>query len=208
MNPIELYTWKTSNGKKATIMLEECGLPYNLHPIDISTDIQFAEDFVKINPNSKIPAMIDPDGPGDKPFTLFESGAMLMYLAEKTGKFMPNEMAARYEVIQWVMFQMGGIGPIFGQVHHFKRAAKEQVPYAINRYYNECRRLYGVLDGHLAGRDYLANNEVSIADFCTLPWIFRHDWQEVDLADFPNVKRWYDALMARPALTRGMNLPA
>jgi GST-like protein len=208
MNPIELYTWKTSNGKKATIMLEECGLPYNLHPIDISTDIQFAEDFVKINPNSKIPAMIDPDGPGDKPFTLFESGAMLMYLAEKTGKFMPQEMAARYEVIQWVMFQMGGIGPIFGQVHHFKRAAKEQVPYAINRYYNECRRLYGVLDGHLAGRDYLANNEVSIADFCTLPWIFRHDWQEVDLADFPNVKRWYDALMARPALTRGMNLPA
>ena len=126
MNPIELYTWKTSNGKKATIMLEECGLPYNLHPIDISTDIQFAEDFVKINPNSKIPAMIDPDGPGDKPFTLFESGAMLMYLAEKTGKFMPQEMAARYEVIQWVMFQMGGIGPIFGQVHHFKRAAKEQ----------------------------------------------------------------------------------
>jgi GST-like protein len=208
MNPIELYTWKTSNGKKATIMLEECGLPYNLHPIDISTEIQFAEDFVKINPNSKIPAMIDPDGPGDKPFTLFESGAMLMYLAEKTGKFMPQEMAARYEVIQWVMFQMGGIGPIFGQVHHFKRAAKEQVPYAINRYYNECRRLYGVLDGHLAGRDYLANNEVSIADFCVLPWVFRHDWQEVDLADFPNVKRWYDALMARPALTRGMNLPA
>ena len=208
MNPIELYTWKTSNGKKATIMLEECGLPYNLHPIDISTEIQFAEDFVKINPNSKIPAMIDPDGPGDKPFTLFESGAMLMYLAEKAGKFMPQEMAARYEVIQWVMFQMGGIGPIFGQVHHFKRAAKEQVPYAINRYYNECRRLYGVLDGHLAGRDYLANNEVSIADFCVLPWVFRHDWQEVDLADFPNVKRWYDALMARPALTRGMNLPA
>ena len=208
MNPIELYTWKTSNGKKATIMLEECRLPYNLHPIDISTDIQFSEDFVKINPNSKIPAMIDPDGPGGKPVTLFESGAMLMYLAEKTGKFMPQEMAARYEVIQWVMFQMGGIGPIFGQVHHFKRAAKEQVPYAINRYYNECRRLYGVLDGHLEGRDYLANNEVSIADFCALPWVFRHDWQEVDLADFPNVKRWYDTLMARPALTRGMNLPA
>ena len=208
MKPIELYTWKTSNGKKTTIMLEECGLPYNLHPIDISTDIQFSEDFVKINPNSKIPAMIDPDGPGGKPFTLFESGAMLMYLAEKTGKFMPQEMAARYEVIQWVMFQMGGIGPIFGQVHHFKRAAKEQVPYAINRYYNECRRLYGVLDGHLEGRDYLANKEVSIADFCALPWVFRHDWQEVGLADFPNVKRWYDTLMARPALTRGMNLPA
>lgn len=207
MAPIDLYTWKTSNGKKATIMLEECGLEYNLHPIDISTNIQFSEDFVKINPNSKIPAMIDPDGPDGTPYTLFESGAMLMYLAEKTGKFMPRDMAKRYEVIQWVMFQMGGIGPIFGQVHHFKRAAKEQVPYAINRYYNECRRLYGVLDGRLEGRDYLANNEISIADFCTLPWVFRHTWQEVDLADFPNVRRWYDSLMARPALTRGMNLP-
>jgi GST-like protein len=208
MAPIELYTWKTSNGKKATIMLEECGLPYNLHPIDISTDIQFSEDFIKVNPNSKIPAMIDPDGPDGKPYTLIESGAMLMYLAEKTGKFMPQDMAKRYEVIQWVMFQMGGIGPIFGQVHHFKRAAKEKVPYAINRYYKECRRLYGVLDGRLEGRAYLANEEISIADFCTLPWVFRHDWQEVDLADFPNVQRWYDTLMARPALTRGMNLPA
>jgi GST-like protein len=207
MAKIDLYTWKTSNGKKATIMLEECGLPYNIHPIDISTDVQFSDEFVKINPNSKIPAMIDPDGPGGKPYTLFESGAMLMYLAEKSGKFMPKEMGARYQVIQWVMFQMGGIGPIFGQVHHFKRAAKEQVPYAINRYYNECRRLYGVLDKHLADKDYLANNEVSIADFCVLPWVFRHTWQEVDLADFPNVNRWYDTLMARPALTRGMNLP-
>ncbi len=207
MAKIDLYTWKTSNGKKATIMLEECGLPYNIHPIDISTDVQFSDEFVKINPNSKIPAMIDPDGPGGKPYTLFESGAILMYLAEKSGKFMPKEMGARYQVIQWVMFQMGGIGPIFGQVHHFKRAAKEQVPYAINRYYNECRRLYGVLDKHLADKDYLANNEVSIADFCVLPWVFRHTWQEVDLADFPNVNRWYDTLMARPALTRGMNLP-
>mgnify|MGYP003672697677 CR=1 FL=1 len=205
---IECYTWKTSNGRKATIMLEECGLEYNLHPIDISKDDQFTPEFIAINPNSKIPAIIDTDGPGGKPYTLFESGAILMYLAEKTGKFMPQDMAARYEVIQWVMFQMGGIGPIFGQVHHFKRAAKEQVPYAINRYYNECRRLYGVLDGRLDGRDYLANNEVSIADFCVLPWVFRHEWQEVDLNDFPNVKRWYDTLMARPALARGMELPA
>ncbi len=208
MASIELYTWKTSNGKKATIMLEECGLPYNIHPIDISTDIQFSDDFVKINPNSKIPAIVDPDGPGGKPYTVIESGAILMYLAEKTGKFMPADMARRYEVLQWVMFQMGGIGPIFGQVHHFKRAAKESVPYAINRYYNECRRLYGVLDARLEGRRYLANEELSIADFCTLPWVFRHDWQEVDLDDFPNVKRWYDELMTRPALTRGMNLPA
>ena len=207
MTPIDLYTWKTSNGKKATIMMEECELEYKLHPIDISTDIQFSEGFVKVNPNSKIPAIVDPDGPNGRPFTVIESGAILMYLAEKTGLFLPREMQQKYEVIQWVMFQMGGIGPIFGQVHHFKRAAKEKVPYAINRYFNECRRLYGVLDSRLAGREYIANDEVSIADFCTVPWVFRHDWQEIDLDEFTNVKRWYDSMMQRPALTRGMNLP-
>ena len=207
MSPIDLYTWKTSNGKKATIMMEECELEYKLHPIDISTDIQFSEGFVKVNPNSKIPAIVDPDGPNGQPFTVIESGAILMYLAEKTGLFLPAETQRKYEVIQWVMFQMGGIGPIFGQVHHFKRAAKEKVPYAINRYFNECRRLYGVLDSRLAGRDYIANDEVSIADFCTVPWVFRHDWQEIDLDEFKNVKRWYDNMMQRPALTRGMNLP-
>jgi len=207
MSPIDLYTWKTSNGKKATIMMEECELEYKLHPIDISTDIQFSEGFVKVNPNSKIPAIVDPDGPNGRPFTVIESGAILMYLAEKTGLFLPVEMQRKYEVIQWVMFQMGGIGPIFGQVHHFKRAAKEKVPYAINRYFKECRRLYGVLDSRLEGREYIANNEVSIADFCTVPWVFRHDWQEIDLDEFKNVKRWYDNMMQRPALTRGMNLP-
>ena len=207
MTPIDLYTWKTSNGKKATIMMEECELEYKLHPIDISTDIQFSEGFVKVNPNSKIPAIVDPDGPNGQPFTVIESGAILMYLAEKTGLFLPAEMQRKYEVIQWVMFQMGGIGPIFGQVHHFKRAAKEKVPYAINRYFKECRRLYGVLDSRLEGREYIANNEVSIADFCTVPWVFRHDWQEIDLDEFTNVKRWYDSMMQRPALTRGMNLP-
>ena len=204
---IELYTWKTSNGRKATIMLEECALAYNLHPINIAKDDQFTPEFIAINPNSKIPAMIDTDGPNGEPYTMIESGAMLMYLAEKTGKFMPTEMAARYEVIQWLMFQMGGIGPIFGQVHHFKRAAKEEVPYAINRYYTECKRLYGVLNSRLEGREYLAG-EVSIADFAVLPWVFRHDWQEVDLPEFPNVQRWYNTLMARPALARGMELPA
>ena len=204
---IDLYTWKTSNGRKATIMLEECGLEYVLHPVNIGEGDQFKPEFVAINPNSKIPAMIDQDGPGGKPYTVIESGAMLMYLAEKTGKFMPEEMAARYEVIQWLMFQMGGIGPIFGQVHHFKRAAKESVPYAIERYMTECLRLYGVLNTRLDGREYLAG-DVSIADFATLPWVFRHTWQEVDLDDFPNVKRWYDTLMARPALARGMELPA
>ena len=207
MSPIDLYTWKTSNGKKATIMMEECELEYKLHPIDISTDIQFSEGFVKVNPNSKIPAIVDPDGPNGRPFTVIESGAILMYLAEKTGLFLPAEMQRKYEVIQWVMFQMGGIGPIFGQVHHSKRAAKEKVPYAINRYFKECRRLYGVLDSRLEGREYIANNEVSIADFCTVPWVFRHDWQEIDLDEFKNVKRWYDSMMQRPALTRGMNLP-
>lgn len=205
--PIELYTWKTSNGRKASIMLEECELAYNVHPIHIGQDDQFTDEYKAINPNSKIPAIIDPDGPNGTPYTVIESGAILMYLAEKTGKFMPSDMAGRYEVIQWLMFQMGGIGPIFGQVHHFKRAAKEQVPYAINRYFTEAKRLYGVLDTRLEGRDYLAG-DVSIADFATLPWVFRHDWQEIDLAEFPNVKRWYDSLMARPALQRGMEIPA
>jgi GST-like protein len=204
---IDLYSWKTSNGKKASIMLEECGLEYTIHPINIGQDDQFTAEFSAINPNSKIPAIIDQDGPDGKPYTVIESGAILMYLAEKTGNFMPEEMAARYEVIQWLMFQMGGIGPIFGQVHHFKRAAKEQVPYAINRYYTECRRLYEVVDGRLEGREYLAG-DISIADFATLPWVFRFDWQEVDLNDFPNVKRWYDKLMARPALARGMDVPS
>ena len=203
---IDLYSWKTSNGRKASIMLEECDLEYTVHPINIGQDDQFTREFTSINPNSKIPAIIDQDGPGGKPYTVIESGAILMYLAEKTGKFFPSTMAARYEVIQWLMFQMGGIGPIFGQVHHFKRAAKEEVPYAINRYYTECRRLYGVLDGRLNEREYLAG-EISIADFATLPWVFRFDWQGVDLNDFPNVKRWYDVLMARPALARGMDIP-
>ena len=208
MPSIDLYTWKTSNGRKATIMLEECGLEYNMHPIDISTDIQFSDEFVKINPNSKIPAIVDKNGPNGAPFTVFESGAILMYLADKTGLFLPKETEKKYEVIQWVMFQMGGVGPIFGQVHHFKRAAKEQVPYAINRYYNECRRLYSVLDNRLNGRTFVANDEVSIADFCLLPWIFRHDWHEVDLGDYKNVRRWYEVMMARPAVARGINIPA
>ncbi len=204
---IDCYTWKTSNGRKVTVMLEECGLEYELHPIDITRDEQFAPEFLAINPNGKIPAIVDRGGPGGKPYTVIESGAILMYLADKTGQFLPAETAARYEAVQWLMFQMGGVGPMFGQVHHFKRAAKERVPYAIDRYYNECRRLYGVLDGRLGGRPFLAGEEVSVADFATVPWVFRHDWQEVDLADFPNVRRWYDALMERPALRRGMDLP-
>jgi GST-like protein len=203
---IELYTWGTSNGRKISIMLEECGTPYNVHPIDITKDEQFAPAFKAINPNSKIPAIIDSEGPGGKPYTVFESGAILLYLGDKTGKFLPKEPAARYDVIQWLMFQMGGVGPIFGQVHHFLRAAKEQVPYGIKRYGDECRRLYGVMNERLAGRTCFCG-DVSIADFAILPWVFRHDWQQVDLASFPNVKAWYDRMLARPGVQRGMKIP-
>ncbi len=202
----DVYSWPTSNGKKVNIMIEELGVEYELHAIHIGKGDQFTPEYTAINPNQKIPAIIDRDGPGGEPYTLFESGAILMYMGEKHGQFFPQDMAARYEVMQWLMFQMGGIGPIFGQVHHFKRAAMEKVPYAIDRYFNECKRLYGVLNSRLDGREYLAG-EVSIADFATLPWVFRHDWQEVELSEFPNVARWYHTLMARPALARGMELP-
>jgi GST-like protein len=204
---IDLYTWGTSNGRKASIMLEECGLPYRVHPINIGTGDQFKLEFVAINPNSKIPAIVDPDGPEGKPFTLFESGAILIYLAEKTGKFMPTSVTGRYVALQWLMFQMGAIGPIFGQVHHFMRAAKEKVPYAIERFGKENRRLYGVLDKRLGEAPFLAE-AYSIADIATYPWVLRHEWQQVDLAEYPNVKRWFDIISARPAVARGITVPA
>ena len=197
----------TSNGRKINIAVEELEVDYKIHPIAIGKGQQFTNEFTALNPNQKIPAVVDQDGPGGEPYVLFESGAILMYLAEKTGLFMPTEPEKKYEVIQWVMFQMGGIGPIFGQVHHFKRAAKEKVPYAINRYFNECKRLYGVLDARLENRSFLANEDLSIADFCVLPWVFRHDWQEINLQDFKNVQRWYEMLMSRPALSKGMEIP-
>ena len=204
---IDLYTWSTSNGRKASIMLEELGADYTVHPIHIGKGDQFTPDYLAINPNGKIPAIVDSDGPGGAPIAVFESGAILIYLAEKHGRFLPIEPVARMEVIQWLMFQMGGIGPMFGQVHHFLRAAKEQVPYGIERYGTEVRRLYGVLDRRLDGRDHLAGEGYSIADIATYPWVFRREWQGVDLAEFPNVKRWFDALGARPAVERGMNVP-
>ena len=204
---IDLYTWSTSNGRKASIMLEELGADYTVHPIHIGKGDQFTPEYLAINPNGKIPAIIDSDGPGGAPITVFESGAILIYLAEKHGRLLPIEPVARMEVIQWLMFQMGGIGPMFGQVHHFLRAAKEQVPYGIERYGTEVRRLYGVLDRRLDGRDHLAGDGYSIADIATYPWVFRREWQGVDLAEFPNVKRWFDALGARPAVERGMNVP-
>jgi len=204
---IDLYTWGTSNGRKASIMVEECGLPYRVHPINIGQGDQFKPEFVAINPNAKIPAIVDSDGPEGKPFTLFESGAILIYLASKTGKFLPQSVTGKYIALQWLMFQMGAIGPIFGQVHHFMRAAKEKVPYAIERFGKENRRLYGVLDKRLGEAPFLAE-EYSIADIATFPWVLRHEWQQVDLAEYPNVKRWFDTIHARPAVKRGITVPA
>jgi GST-like protein len=204
---IELYTWSTSNGRKASIMLEELGLPYAVHPIDITKGQQFDPEFQNINPNSKIPAIVDPDGPDGEPISLFESGAILIYLAEKTGRLLPTEPRPRLEVLQWLMFQMGGVGPIFGQTHHFRRAAPQEVPYAIERFTKETRRLYGVMDKRLGQVEYFAG-AYSIADIATYPWIVRHPWQGVDLAEFPNVKRWYDAISARPAVAKGLAVPS
>ena len=201
---IDVYSWHTSNGRKVHIMVHELELEHVMHPINIGADDQFTLEFTAINPNQKIPAIIDSDGPEGKPYTLFETGAILMYLAEKTGRFMPEDTAKCYEVIQWLMFQMGGIGPNFGQAHHFRRAAKEKVPYAINRFTNETRRLWGVLDGRLEGRDWIAADEYTIADMAIFPWCARHEWQGIALEEFPNVKRWFDILMARPAVQRGM----
>jgi len=187
-------------------MLEECALPYEAHPIDIGKGDQFKPDFVALNPNSKIPAIVDPQGPEGKPYSLFESGAILMYLAWKTGRLFPTLIPAQFEVIQWLMFQMGGVGPFFGQAHHFLRAAPEPVPYAIERYTKETRRLYGVMDKHLQKREYLAQ-DYSIADVATYPWVARYDWHKVDLNDFPAVKRWFDSISARPAVQAGMKVP-
>ena len=203
---IELYTWSTPNGRKVSIMLEELGLAYNVHAINIGKNDQFAPEYIAINPNSKIPSIVDPEGPDGKPVSLMESGAILIYLSEKTGKLTPQSKRGRYEALQWLMFQMGGVGPMFGQVHHFLRAAKEPVPYAIERYTKETRRLYGVLDARLEDQEYLAG-EYSIADIATYPWVARYEWHKTRLEDFPNVKRWFDAISARPAVERGMKVP-
>jgi GST-like protein len=202
---IQLYTWATPNGKKVSIMLEEVELPYEVHSINIAMGDQLKPEYLAINPNNKIPAISDTDGPGGKPLKLFESGAILMYLAEKTGKFLPQEMARRYEVIQWLMFQMGGVGPMFGQANYFYRL-EEKVPFAIDRYYKEAIRLYKVLEQTLGQRDYLAG-DYSIADIATYPWVGRHDGHNVKLEEFPNVKRWFETISQRPAVKRGMAVP-
>ena len=203
---IDLYTWRTPNGRKVSVMLEELEMPYEVHLINIGKDEQFAPDFLAISPNNKIPAIVDWDSIAGGPYSLFESGAILLYLSEKAcGQFLPDETRGRYDVIQWLMFQMGGVGPMFGQAHHFL-GAKEQVPYAIDRYKNEVRRLYGVMEKRLSDQEYLVG-EYSVADIATYPWVGRHERHQVDLADFPQVKRWFDTIGARPAVQRGMQVP-
>ena len=201
---IDLHTWSTPNGRKVSIMLEECGLPYRVHTVNIGANEQFKPEFLAINPNNRIPAIVDPEGPEGKPLPLFESGAILIYLAEKTGKFYPQKN--KYIVLQWLMFQMGGVGPMFGQAHHFMRAKKDEIPYGTERYGNEAKRLYGVLNKRLSEAAYLAD-EYSIADIATYPWVARHEWHRVDLNAYPAVKRWYDTIGARPAVVRGMAVP-
>jgi GST-like protein len=203
---IDLYTWSTPNGRKVSIMLEEIGLPYRVHPVNIGKNEQFTPQFIAINPNSKIPAIVDEQGPDGKPISMFESGAILIYLADKTGKLYPQAPRQRYDALQWLMFQMGGVGPMFGQNHHFRRTAPEKVPYALERYQKETERLYGVLDARLKQVPYLAV-DYTIADIATYPWVARHEWHQVDLGKFPNVKRWFDTIGQRPAVAKGMAVP-
>jgi GST-like protein len=202
MQAIELYYWPTPNGQKITIFLEEAEVPYNVHPVDIGAGDQFKPEFLQISPNNKMPAMVDPDGPGGAPISIFESGAILMYLAEKTGRFLPRDTRGRYEVIQWLMFQVGGVGPMLGQAHHFRGYAPEKIEYAINRYTKEAGRLYRVMDKRLADREFIAG-EYSIADMAIYPWVILHERQGQDLKDFPHLKRWFDAVAARPAVQKG-----
>jgi len=199
---IDLYTWSTPNGRKVSIMLEELALPYTVHPINLGKREQHAPEFLKISPNNRIPAIVDTD----TGITLMESGAILMYLAEKTGKFMPVEEKARWATIEWLMWQMGGPGPMLGQVHHFNFYNKGKAPYAEERYHAEGLRLYGVMDRRLADTEFLAG-DYSVADIATWPWIARYDRQGIHPNDFPNVKRWYLAIAARPAVQRGWNVP-
>ncbi len=204
---IDLYTWATPNGHKASIMLEELALDYRVHPIDIGNDEQFAPDYVAINPNAKIPTIVDEDGPGGGAFAVFESGAILIYLADKAGRLLSPEPRRRSQAIQWLMFQVGGVGPMLGQAQHFRRFAPHPVPYAIERYSSEAARLYGVLDRRLGEAEFLADDGYSIADIATYPWVVRHEWQGISLADLPNVRRWFETVGQRPAVQRGMQVP-
>lgn len=199
---IDLYTWTTPNGRKVSIALEELGLPYTVHSIDIGKGEQFAPDFLKISPNNRIPAIVD----REQNYSLFESGAILMYLAEKTGRLMPKDLPSRYRVIEWLMWQMGGVGPMLGQAHHFLKFNEGKAPYAEERYGAEAKRLYKVLNTRLADNEYMAG-DYSIADIATWPWLARFEWQRIDMNEYPNVKRWYLEIAKRPAVIKGYAVP-
>lgn len=202
--PIDVYFWPTPNGNKVSIFCEEAGLEYDLKPINISEGDQFKEEFLAISPNNKMPAIVDPDGPGGEAISIFESGAILIYLAEKTGKFFPQEPREKYRTLEWLMFQMGGVGPMLGQNHHFRQYAPEKLPYAIERYTNEAARIYGVIDKRLGQSAYLAGDEFTIADIATWPWLTNHENQGQNLDDFPNLKVWYEGMENRPAVQKAM----
>lgn len=204
---ITLYTWSTPNGRKISIALEELALPYEVRPIDITRHEQFEPAFVQVAPHSMIPVITDSEGPEGKPITVFESGAILLYLAGKAGRLLPPDLRSRLEAIQWLMFQVGNVGPMLGQVHHFLRFAPELIPYAIDRYSKKAVHLYGVLDTRLGQHEWIAGDAYSVADIATFPWIARHDWQGIDLKRYPSLKRWFDVMSARPAVQRGMKVP-
>ena len=201
---IQCFSWATPNGHKIHIMLEECGLDYEVIPVNIAAGEQFKPDFLKISPNNRIPAIVDPQGPDGKPISIFESGAILIYLAGKTGKFLPQDIHGKFKALEWLMWQMGGLGPMLGQAHHFRLYAPEKIPYAINRYTNEAKRLYGVLDKRLSNHPFLAGKEYSIADIAAFPWTRSAANQGIDWAEFPHAKRWHDEIAARPAVIRGV----
>ena len=205
---IEVYSWATPNGHKVHIMLEECGLPYRVYAVDIGAGEQFAPAFLAISPTNKVPAIVDPDGPDSQPISLFESGAILLYLAGKTGRFLPASTHGKYEVLKWLMFQMGSVGPMLGQAHHFRVYAPEKIPYAVDRYTNEARRLYGVMNKRLANSKYLGGPAYSIADIAVFPWLRSWKNQGIDWADFPHLKGWFDELAHRPAVMRGVEVLA
>lgn len=207
--PIQVWSWPTPNGHKVHIMLEELGLPYEVVPVNIGAGDQFKPEFLAITPNHRIPAIVDPEGPGGERFPLFESGAILIYLAEKTGSpLLPSDPATRYRCLQWLMFQMGGVGPMFGQYNHFAAYAPEKIPYAVERYGNEVKRLHRVLEKRLSESEYLAGPDYSVADIATFPWVRNPDRRDINLSDYPAVKRWHDAIAARPAVQRGVQVLA
>ena len=205
---IQVYSWATPNGHKVHVMLEECGLAYRAIPVNIGAGDQFKPEFLKISPNNKIPAIVDPDGPDGEPISVFESGAILLYLAAKTGRFLPADLRGKYRMLEWLMFQMGSVGPMLGQAHHFRLYAPEKLTYAIDRYSNEAKRLYGVIDKRLGQSRYIAADEYTIADIAIFPWLRSWKNQGIDWTDYPHLKGWFDEIAARPAVQRGVEVLA